>query len=51
MKDKVKPEVLKQIDWEAWYHKPGMPPVPPRFDETLYKAARDLAANLVDGKV
>lgn len=28
-------ECIKQIDWDAWYKKPGMPPVIPEYDKTL----------------
>ncbi|TDH74158.1 hypothetical protein CCR75_007559 [Bremia lactucae] len=29
------PDVLKTIDWEAWFYSPGMPPVANTFDTTL----------------
>lgn len=30
-----KKEVLDQVDWDAWFNKPGMPPVIPTYDDTL----------------
>ncbi|KAM6437313.1 leukotriene A-4 hydrolase isoform 4-T4 [Liasis olivaceus] len=32
-KDKV--DVLNKVDWNAWMHSPGMPPVKPEYDTTL----------------
>ncbi|XP_030070657.1 leukotriene A-4 hydrolase [Microcaecilia unicolor] len=32
-KDKV--AILEKVDWEAWMHSPGMPPVKPTYDMTL----------------
>nr|XP_008176974.1 leukotriene A-4 hydrolase [Chrysemys picta bellii] len=32
-KDKV--DVLNKVDWNAWMHTPGMPPVKPTYDMTL----------------
>ncbi|KAI0232089.1 Leukotriene A-4 hydrolase [Lamellibrachia satsuma] len=32
-KDKV--ELLNEVDWQAWFHGRGMPPVKPTFDMTL----------------
>ncbi|XP_032077104.1 leukotriene A-4 hydrolase [Thamnophis elegans] len=32
-KDKV--NVLNKVDWNAWMHTPGMPPVKPEYDTTL----------------
>ena len=31
--DKV--EILNTVDWESWFHKPGMPPIDNVFDQTL----------------
>jgi len=35
---------LSKIDWDAWFHKPGMPPVDVRalFDKTIAQAGLDL---------
>ncbi|KNC55175.1 leukotriene A4 hydrolase [Thecamonas trahens ATCC 50062] len=33
--DSVDPAVLDAIDWQAWFHAPGMPPVTPVFDDSL----------------
>lgn len=46
---KVGEEVLSQIDWDTWYNKPGMPAVENVFDQTLIKAATDLADVLLAG--
>ncbi|XP_034019465.1 leukotriene A-4 hydrolase [Thalassophryne amazonica] len=35
-KDKL--DVLNKVDWEAWMHVPGMPPVKPKYDTTLANA-------------
>ena len=32
-----------QVAWNAWFYEPGMPVVTPSFDDTLSKAASDLA--------
>jgi len=37
-------EAVKSIDWDSWFHKPGMPPYTPTFNEALAKASWDLAA-------
>ena len=40
---KVAEATLASIDWDTWYNKPGMPSVQNHFDQTLIKAATDLA--------
>lgn len=35
-KDKV--DVLNKVDWNAWMHTPGMPPVQPQYDTTMADA-------------
>eukprot|EP00088_Acartia_fossae_P057827 TRINITY_DN674_c0_g1_i2.p1 TRINITY_DN674_c0_g1~~TRINITY_DN674_c0_g1_i2.p1 ORF type:complete len:613 (+),score=141.73 TRINITY_DN674_c0_g1_i2:42-1880(+) len=37
-------ETVKEIDWDAWLHTAGMPPVKPDFDKSLAVACHDLAA-------
>ena len=39
-----KNEVVKDIDWHAWFHKTGMPPVLPELDTTLSRASQALAS-------
>lgn len=34
---------VSSIDWETWYHAPGMPPVKNDYDTSLATAAYDLA--------
>ncbi|CAA22858.1 vacuolar aminopeptidase Lap2 [Schizosaccharomyces pombe] len=34
---------LDSIDWDTWYHAPGMPPVKPHFDTTLADPCYKLA--------
>jgi leukotriene-A4 hydrolase len=34
---------VKDVDWETWYHAPGMPPVTPTFDRSLAEEADKLA--------
>ncbi|TPX57955.1 leukotriene-A4 hydrolase [Powellomyces hirtus] len=38
-----KTAILNAVDWEAWFHKPGMPPVTNVFDDSLAKACQQLA--------
>ncbi|XP_064632949.1 leukotriene A-4 hydrolase-like [Lineus longissimus] len=33
--DKVEAGVFDDVDWEAWFHRPGMPPKRPNFDTSL----------------
>ena len=33
---------LSSIDWEAWFHAPGMPPYTPAFDTSLAQPCADL---------
>lgn len=40
--DYFKDEDLSKIDWEAWFHKPGMPPVIPEYDSSLVKACNEI---------
>eukprot|EP00993_Chasmostoma_nieuportense_P005751 NODE_636_length_1991_cov_12.186695_g589_i0.p1 GENE.NODE_636_length_1991_cov_12.186695_g589_i0~~NODE_636_length_1991_cov_12.186695_g589_i0.p1 ORF type:complete len:631 (-),score=194.54 NODE_636_length_1991_cov_12.186695_g589_i0:97-1929(-) len=41
---------LEAIDWQAWLHQPGPPPVEPVFDMTLVNAAHNRAAEVVAGR-
>lgn len=41
----AKKDLLDTVDWESWFHKPGMPPVTNKFDSTLVDAAIALANN------
>ncbi|KAG6608965.1 leukotriene A-4 hydrolase/aminopeptidase [Phytophthora cinnamomi] len=41
-----KQEALRKIDWEAWYHSPGMPPVANKFDTTLTSQATKLGEQI-----
>ena len=36
-------DVLESVDWEGWFHKPGMPLVTNHFDDSLAVASRALA--------
>uniref|UniRef100_A0AAV1TIR4 Peptidase M1 leukotriene A4 hydrolase/aminopeptidase C-terminal domain-containing protein n=1 Tax=Peronospora matthiolae TaxID=2874970 RepID=A0AAV1TIR4_9STRA len=40
------PEALSKVDWEAWYHSPGMPPVANKFDTTLTSQATNLGEQM-----
>ncbi|TYZ62403.1 hypothetical protein PybrP1_010213 [[Pythium] brassicae (nom. inval.)] len=40
-------DAIQQVDWERWYHAPGMPPVPAGFDTSLAKQAVSLGEQLV----
>ncbi|CAI5716932.1 unnamed protein product [Peronospora farinosa] len=39
-------EALSKIDWETWYHAPGMPPVANKFDTTLTSQATNLGEQM-----
>ncbi|KAI9002648.1 peptidase family M1-domain-containing protein [Gaertneriomyces semiglobifer] len=38
-----KVQILKSVDWDAWLHQPGMPPVENEFDKSLAQACEELA--------
>ncbi|VVC97007.1 unnamed protein product [Leptidea sinapis] len=42
--------VLNDVEWETWLHKPGMPPVIPKYDTSMTKAVKNvlLKINLND---
>ncbi|GAB9473737.1 Leukotriene a-4 hydrolase/aminopeptidase [Globisporangium polare] len=42
-----KHEEIKQIEWEKWYHAPGMPSVVTKFDTTLSSQAIALAEQIL----
>jgi leukotriene-A4 hydrolase len=46
---KIPEEKLASIDWETWFHKPGMPPVKNVFDQSLIKGSQELADTLLSG--
>ncbi|DAZ92720.1 TPA: hypothetical protein N0F65_001777, partial [Lagenidium giganteum] len=41
-----KSEEIKEVDWHTWYHTPGMPPVPARFDTTRTALAISLGESM-----
>ncbi|XP_038211113.1 leukotriene A-4 hydrolase isoform X2 [Zerene cesonia] len=41
-------EALKNVDWETWLHKSGMPPVIPAYDTSMTKAVTNLLAKIRD---
>lgn len=41
-------EVLKQVDWQAWWATPGMPIVTPKFNDTLAVPCTALARRWVE---
>ncbi|NXY02312.1 LKHA4 hydrolase, partial [Pteruthius melanotis] len=47
-KDKV--DVLDKVDWNSWFHAPGMPPVKPRYDMTLSNACVALSQRWIQAK-
>ncbi|XP_074867718.1 leukotriene A-4 hydrolase [Carettochelys insculpta] len=47
-KDKV--DVLNSVDWNAWMHSPGMPPVKPKYDTMLSDACVALSQRWVKAK-
>ena len=49
--DEIKAEsILKQIDWDTWIYKPGLPPVILDFESQEYDDAIALAQSYIDGK-
>merc|ERR550519_1787677 len=36
-------EAVKEIDWDTWFHSPGMPVYKPKFDDSLARVSWDLA--------
>jgi leukotriene-A4 hydrolase len=38
-----KEALLNKVDWDGWLKKPGMPPVPMPFDQTLNNQCKELA--------
>lgn len=47
-KDKV--DLLNKVDWNAWMHTPGMPPVKPQYDTTMADACIALCQRWVKAK-
>lgn len=43
-----KTELLDKVDWEAWFHKPGMPPVIPKYDRSAVDACTNLANRWIE---
>ncbi|XP_078409860.1 leukotriene A-4 hydrolase [Cetorhinus maximus] len=37
-----KTEILNQVDWNAWFHSPGMPPFTPQYDTSMNAACISL---------
>ncbi|XP_030383492.1 leukotriene A-4 hydrolase isoform X2 [Scaptodrosophila lebanonensis] len=42
-KDTDKKDKLGEVDWELWLKSEGMPPIIPKFDETLSNVTKELA--------
>jgi len=40
--------ILEEVDWDAWFHGVGMPPVKPAFNTSLLDACTDLAKTWID---
>ncbi|NWZ05665.1 LKHA4 hydrolase, partial [Agelaius phoeniceus] len=47
-KDKV--DILDKVDWNSWFHAPGMPPVKPTYDTTLSNACIALSQRWIQAK-
>ncbi|KAF4791556.1 Leukotriene A-4 hydrolase [Turdus rufiventris] len=47
---KDKADILDKVDWNAWFHAPGMPPVKPTYDMTLSNACVALSQRWVQAK-
>ncbi|XP_051544311.1 leukotriene A-4 hydrolase-like [Myxocyprinus asiaticus] len=47
-KDKV--DILNKVDWNAWMHTPGMPPIKPKYDTTMADACTSLCQRWVKAK-
>lgn len=39
---------LTTIDWDKWFHQPGMPPHQPNFDTSLAQVCQDLKTKWID---
>lgn len=39
----AKKQILDSVDWDAWFNKPGMPPIDNNFDRSLLLACEDLS--------
>uniref|UniRef100_A0A8C7FDQ3 Leukotriene A-4 hydrolase n=1 Tax=Oncorhynchus kisutch TaxID=8019 RepID=A0A8C7FDQ3_ONCKI len=47
---KNKVDILNKVDWNAWMHTPGMPPVKPQYDTTMADACIALCKRWVKTK-
>ncbi|XP_065121838.1 leukotriene A-4 hydrolase [Paramisgurnus dabryanus] len=47
-KDKV--DILNKVDWNAWMHTPGIPPVKPQYDTTMADTCTALSQRWVKAK-
>uniref|UniRef100_A0A8C7M9A4 Leukotriene A(4) hydrolase n=1 Tax=Oncorhynchus kisutch TaxID=8019 RepID=A0A8C7M9A4_ONCKI len=47
---KNKVDILNKVDWNAWMHTPGMPPVKPQYDSTMADACIALCKRWVKTK-
>ncbi|KAK7065806.1 Leukotriene A-4 hydrolase [Halocaridina rubra] len=43
-----KKKIFDSVDWDAWLHTPGMPPIKPEFDYTLAKECTKLCQQWVE---
>ncbi|CAH1640373.1 unnamed protein product [Spodoptera littoralis] len=41
-------QAIKQVDWDSWLHKSGMPPIIPDYDTTMTKAISALLVKIDD---
>nr|XP_006814590.1 PREDICTED: leukotriene A-4 hydrolase-like [Saccoglossus kowalevskii] len=47
---KDKQGIFDVVDWTAWFHSPGMPPVKPEYDTTMSNACTTLCKNWCQSK-
>ncbi|XP_042225073.1 leukotriene A-4 hydrolase-like isoform X1 [Homarus americanus] len=43
-----KKNVFDAVDWQAWWHTPGMPPIEPQFDDSLAVVCKTLCKKWVE---
>ena len=43
-----KPQILKTIDWDKWLYTTGMPPIIPKYDDSLVKESTALAQRWIN---
>ncbi|KAF7495920.1 Leukotriene A-4 hydrolase [Sarcoptes scabiei] len=45
------PEILDTVEWDKWFHDPGMPPIIPAYDQTLLMHVIDLSTKWLNASL